>query len=80
MDKELAAEAARLFSQAADDLVDACRLLEICGVADEPVERLLLALEDVTQQVHRLHPPDDRMALEPADLARPGCNLPPQRS
>ncbi|HWI52801.1 MAG TPA: hypothetical protein VNT01_11750 [Symbiobacteriaceae bacterium] len=79
MDKALTAEAARLFSQAADDLVDACRLLESSGIADEPVERLLLALEDVTKEVHQMHRPEERIQLEPADLARPGCNLPPQR-
>lgn len=70
------ARAARRFSEAADAMVDACRLLEQCGVADEPVERLLQAMETVTHQVHRLHPPDQRLITdEPADAAIPGCRI-----
>ncbi|HWI61381.1 MAG TPA: hypothetical protein VNT75_06075 [Symbiobacteriaceae bacterium] len=80
MDEKLTAQAARQFSQAADALVGACRLLESCGIDDKPVERLLQALEDVTHQVHQMHPPEDRVQFEPADLARPGCNLPQGRT
>ncbi|HYF95950.1 MAG TPA: hypothetical protein VD969_27370 [Symbiobacteriaceae bacterium] len=78
MDEKLIAQAARQFSAAADTLVGVCRLLESCGMEDEPVERLLLALEDVTRKVHAMHPPDDRLQFEPADLARPGCHLAPE--
>lgn len=75
MSDELRAEAARRFSQAADALVDACRRLEECGVADPPIERLLQALEDVTNRVHQLHPPQERVQIEPADQAIPGCRI-----
>lgn len=80
MDENLTAQAARRFSAAADDLVDACRMLESCGIDDEPVELLLQALEAVTQKVHQLHPPEERVQFEPADLARPGCHIPFQQS
>ena len=80
LSEKLTAQAARQFSDAADAMVNACRLLESCGIDDKPVERLLQALEDVTQQVHQLHPPEDRLQIEPADLARPGCNLPQGRT
>ncbi|MFZ5814346.1 MAG: hypothetical protein ACOY93_03480 [Bacillota bacterium] len=73
-DKERA-EAARQFSQAADSLVDACRRLEQLGLADPPIERLLQALEAVTHQVHRMHTPDQRIQIEPADMAVPGCRV-----
>lgn len=66
MSEEFRAEAARQFSQAADSLVDACRRLEQCGLADPPIERLLRALEDVTHQVHQMHPPGERIQTEPA--------------
>jgi hypothetical protein len=79
MDENLTAQAARRFSAAADDLVGACRLLESCGIEDEPVERLLQALEAVTQRVHQMHPPEERVQFEPADLARPGCHIPFQQ-
>ncbi|MDF2627425.1 MAG: hypothetical protein K0R39_1256 [Symbiobacteriaceae bacterium] len=61
MDENLTAQAARQFSAAADALVDACRSLESCGIEDEPVERLLQALEAVTQRVHHMHPPEERV-------------------
>lgn len=69
-------EAARRFSSAADAMVDACRLLEQCGMDDEPIEDLLQALEAVTRRVHRMHLPDDRVQLEPADAAAPACHIP----
>jgi len=75
MTDELRADAARRFSQAADALVDACQRLEQCGVADPPIERLLQALEDVTHRVHQLHPPEERVQIEPADQAIPGCRI-----
>lgn len=75
MDENLKEEAARRFSQAADSLVDACRKLEQCGIPDPPIDRLLQALDDVTQQVHKMHPPDDRFKFEMADLAIPGCRI-----
>lgn len=72
---EMRAEAARQFGQAADLLVDACRQLEQYGLDDPPVERLYQALEEVTQRVHRMQPPEARLQREPADLAVPGCHL-----
>jgi hypothetical protein len=75
MDQTLTAEAAHRFSQAADALTDACRMLEQCGIEDEPVERLLQALEAVTHRVHRMHPPEERLQIEPADQAVPGCRI-----
>jgi cation transport regulator ChaC len=75
MEETLTARAARQFGDAADALVDGCRMLEQCGIDDEPVERLLLALEDVTRIVHQMHPPEARLQTEPADIARPGCYL-----
>jgi uncharacterized membrane protein len=75
MREQLRAEAARQFSQAADMLVDACRQLEQCGVDDPPIERLLQALEEVTRQVHQMHPPPERIQTEPADQAIPGCRI-----
>lgn len=73
MTADMKAEAARRFSSAADSLVDACRLLEQCGMADEPVERLLQALEGVTQQVHQMHPPEERYKFEASDVIVPAC-------
>jgi|GEM_PF-4645178 len=74
MDKTMVASAARDFGQASDALVDACRRLEQCGIEDEPVERLLQALEEVTRHVHQMHPPEERVQFEPADLAgAPAC-------
>lgn len=78
MDTVLVSEAARRFGKAADAMVGACRMLESCGIKDEPVERLLLALEDLTRHVHQMHAPEDRLQFEAADLARPGCHLPDQ--
>lgn len=75
MSEQMRAEAARQFSQAADSLVEACRQLEQCGMEDPPVERLLQALEDVTHKVHQMHPPEDRIQIEPADQAVPGCRI-----
>ncbi len=75
MSKEMRAEAARHFSQAADQLVDACRKLEQLGMDDPPIEGLLQALERVTQRVHQMHPPEDRIQIEPADMAIPGCRI-----
>lgn len=75
MDQHLVREAARSFGKAADQLVDACRLLEQYGMDDQPVERLLQALEEVTHQVHRMHPPEERVQFEPADLAVPPCRV-----
>jgi hypothetical protein len=71
MDKNLATLAAHRFSHAADSLVDACRKLEQCGMEDEPIERLLQALEEVTHKVHQMHAPDERVKFEIADLASP---------
>lgn len=71
MSENMRKDAARRFSHAADALVDACRKLEQCGMDDEPIERLLQSLEEVTHQVHRMHPPDERVKLETADLASP---------
>jgi len=75
MTDEMRADAARRFSQAADALVDACQRLERCGMADPPVERLLQALEAVTWRVHAMHPPEERIQIEPADQAIPGCRI-----
>jgi hypothetical protein len=75
MTEEMHKQAARQFSQAADSLVEACRRLEQCGLQDPPIERLLQALEDVTQQVHQMHPPEERVQTEPADQAIPGCRI-----
>ncbi|MFZ5825131.1 MAG: hypothetical protein ACOY94_12460 [Bacillota bacterium] len=75
MSEQMRAEAARQFSQAADLLVDACRKLEQLGMEDPPVERLLQALEDVTHRVHQMHPPEERVQIEPADMAIPGCRI-----
>lgn len=70
------AVAARQFSQAADLLVDACRKLESCGIDDPPIDRLLRALDDVTSQVHQMHPPEERLQpFEPADQAVPPCRI-----
>lgn len=73
MDERLKTEAAHRFSQAADALVDACRKLEQCGMEDEPIEQLLQALETVTHRVHQMHPPDERLKFETADLASPAA-------
>ncbi|MGE5674098.1 MAG: hypothetical protein ACM3XM_09430 [Mycobacterium leprae] len=75
MDESFAAAAAHQFSQAADALVDACRKLEQCGLADEPIEGLLQALEVVTHQVHQFHTPDERLQVEPADSATSACRM-----
>lgn len=76
MDDNLKARAAERFSGAADALVDACRMLEQCGIDDRPLEQLLQALETVTQHVHRIHPPRERLIPdEPADMAIPGCRI-----
>lgn len=77
MDGNRKAEAARRFSHAADALVDACRLLEQCGMEDEPVEQLLQALEGLTHQVHQMQPPEERLQFDPADQAIPGCRIAP---
>ena len=74
-DHNFRSQAARRFSESADALVNACRLLEQCGIKDEPVEQLLQALERVTQQVHRMHPPEERIQFEPADSAIPACRI-----
>lgn len=71
MDEHLAAQVVHQFSAAADSLVDACRQLEEMGIPDEPVELLLMSLDVVTQEVHRLYPPDEEVKMEPADLAAP---------
>lgn len=80
MDQTRTADAAHRFSQAADAMVDACRMLEQCGIEDEPVERLLQAMEAVTQRVHRMHPPEERVQIEPADVATPGCRIAAQHA
>jgi hypothetical protein len=76
MEDRFVTETAHQFSQAADSLVNVCRKLEQCGVADEPIEDLLQALEWVTHQVHQLHQPDERFKFEVADLAAPAaCHI-----
>jgi hypothetical protein len=80
MDQNLAAEAAHRFSNAADAMTDACRMLEQCGIQDEPVERLLQALEEVTHRVHRMHPPEERLQIEPADAAIAACRIAAQQA
>lgn len=75
MSEQMRAEAAHQFSRAADSLVDACRKLEQLGMEDPPVEWLLQALEDVTHRVHQIHPPEERIQTEPADMAIPGCRI-----
>lgn len=74
-DEELKASAAAEFSRAADQLVNSCRVLEQYGLPDEPAEALLLTLEAVTQAVHRLVPPPNRIQIEPADAATVACRV-----
>ncbi len=68
--------AAREFSQSADHMIAACRMLEQEGIPDPPVEQFLRSLEALTQAVHRLQPPEQRLQTEPADLAGPApCHV-----
>lgn len=80
MEENQKERAARHFSHAADALVDACRQLEQCGMEDEPVERLLQALETVTHKVHQMVPPPERVQIESADIATMGCRIAAQQA
>lgn len=75
MSEQEQAEAARQFSKAADSMVGALRQLESCGIDDPPIDRLLRALDDVTSQVHQMHPPEDRVQTEPADQVPMVCRV-----
>lgn len=74
-DQELKAKAAADFGRAADQLVNSCRVLEQYGLPDEPTEALLQSLEAVTQAVHRMVPPPNRIQIEPADAATVACRV-----
>ncbi len=75
MEKQLRAEAAQKFGEAADAMVEAVRLLESCGLDDEPIEQMLQALEAVTHKVHQMVPPPERVQTEPADQVVPACRI-----
>jgi hypothetical protein len=80
LDDEVLTEAAHDFSRAADLLVDALRRLESCGLDDPPSDRLMRALDDVTHMVHQMHPPDERIKFEAADIAPMVCRIAGRRA
>lgn len=70
------AEAARRFARAADEMEAAVRMLQEEGLPPEPAGTFLQSLSALTEAVHRLVPPGDRLQAEPADLAGPApCHV-----
>lgn len=75
MDQRLRADAARRFSQSADSLVESCQILEQMGLEANLTDDLYRTIERVTKRVHQMHPPEDRVQWEPADVAVSACRI-----
>jgi len=75
VDQTLRADAARRFSQSADSLAESCRILEQMGLEANLTDDLFQSLERVTQRVHQMHPPEDRVQWEPDDAAVSACRI-----
>lgn len=57
MSHENVRQAAEAWNRAADAITEACRLLESAGVAEERIEPLYQAANNLSAAVHQLHPP-----------------------
>jgi hypothetical protein len=75
VDQTLRADAARRFGQSADSLVESCRVLEQMGLEANLTDDLYQTLERVTKRVHQMHPPEERVQWEPADVAVSACRI-----